>query len=115
MRYEHPFSRWCLFRRFGAIWCAVAALPILAADPAAPPALPDPVERAPQIPPSELPDLASLNPPGTSSPIAAPSQNVTVNLINRLVERGVLPKQDAADLIKLAEDDAAVARAQDAT
>lgn len=40
------------------------------------------------------------------------SQNVTINLINRLVERGVLSKEDAAELIKQAEDDAAEARAQ---
>jgi hypothetical protein len=40
------------------------------------------------------------------------SQNVTINLINRLVERGVLSKEDAADLIKQAEEDAAEARAE---
>lgn len=42
----------------------------------------------------------------------APSQNVTINLINRLVERGVLPKEDAELLIKQAEADALVAREQ---
>ena len=41
-----------------------------------------------------------------------PSQNVTINLINRLVQRGVLPKEDAEELIKQAEADADVARAQ---
>jgi hypothetical protein len=46
---------------------------------------------------------------------AAPSQNVTINLINRLVEKGYLTKQDSQDLIRLAEEDAAVARAQAAT
>ncbi len=40
------------------------------------------------------------------------SQNVTINLINRLVERGVLSKEDADELIKQAEDDAAEARAE---
>jgi hypothetical protein len=40
------------------------------------------------------------------------SQNVTINLINRLVERGVLSKEDASELIKQAEEDAAEARAQ---
>ncbi len=40
------------------------------------------------------------------------SQNVTINLINRLVERGVLSKEDAAELIKQAEADAEEARAQ---
>ncbi len=43
---------------------------------------------------------------------AAPSPNVTINLINRLVERGVLPKEDAEALIKQAEADAVLAREQ---
>ncbi len=43
---------------------------------------------------------------------ATPSQNVTINLINRLVARGVLPKEDADALIQQAENDAAEARAQ---
>lgn len=40
------------------------------------------------------------------------SQNVTINLINRLVERGVLSAADARELIQQAENDAAEARAQ---
>ena len=40
------------------------------------------------------------------------SQNVTINLINRLVQRGVLPSEDAADLIRMAEEDAAQAQAE---
>jgi hypothetical protein len=40
------------------------------------------------------------------------SENVTINLINRLVERGVITKQDAAELLKQAEEDAATAREQ---
>ncbi len=51
-------------------------------------------------------------PPAPSAAPAAPSQNVTINLINRLVQRGVLTQDDAAELIKQAEDDAALARAQ---
>ncbi|MCE9610968.1 MAG: putative porin [Chthoniobacter sp.] len=43
---------------------------------------------------------------------AAPSESVTINLINRLVERGVLTKEDAAGLIQQAEADAVAARAQ---
>jgi hypothetical protein len=38
------------------------------------------------------------------------TQNVTINLINRLVERGVLTQADATELIKQAEEDAAEAR-----
>jgi hypothetical protein len=44
-------------------------------------------------------------------PKPTPSQNVTINLINRLVERGVLTQADADELIKQAEEDAATARA----
>ena len=58
---------------------------------------------------------APSTPPASPAPGASPvarSQNVTINLINRLVERGVLTKEDAAELIKQAEDDAALARAQ---
>jgi hypothetical protein len=40
------------------------------------------------------------------------SENVTDNLINRLVDRGVITKQDATELLKQAEEDAATARAQ---
>ena len=47
----------------------------------------------------------------TSSP-RPKSQNVTINLINRLVERGVLSAEDARELIQQAENDAAEARAQ---
>jgi hypothetical protein len=43
-------------------------------------------------------------------PKPSPSQNVTINLINRLVERGVLTQADATELIKQAEEDAAAAR-----
>jgi hypothetical protein len=42
------------------------------------------------------------------------SENVTVNLINRLVERGVLTRQDADELLKQAEKDAAKAKTLDA-
>ena len=40
------------------------------------------------------------------------SQSLTLNLIRRLVQRGVLPQSDADDLIKLAEEDTAAARSE---
>jgi len=46
----------------------------------------------------------------SAEPKPTPSQNVTINLIHRLVERGVLTKDDADELIKQAEQDAATAR-----
>jgi hypothetical protein len=42
------------------------------------------------------------------------SQNVTINLVRRLVQRGLLPQEDADELIKMAEQDAAAARAESA-
>lgn len=42
----------------------------------------------------------------------APSQNVTINLINRMVKKGLLTKEEAEELIQQAASDAAVARTQ---
>lgn len=49
---------------------------------------------------------------GSPTPEASPtpSQNVVINLINRLVQRGVLTKDDAAELTQQAEADAVKAR-----
>jgi len=79
---------------------AAASLPLFAA--ANEPTLP----KEPSAPDATSTASAANNAPAT------PSQNVTINLINRLVQRGVLPKEDAADLIKQAEADTAEARAQ---
>jgi hypothetical protein len=52
--------------------------------------------------------------PGAGA-MAAPvtrTQNVTINLINRLVERGVLTPKDSAELIQMAEEDAVIAKAE---
>jgi hypothetical protein len=46
-----------------------------------------------------------------SSPSIAPSQNLTINLIRRLVEKGVLSQADANDVIRLAEADTQAAKA----
>ena len=42
----------------------------------------------------------------------SPSFNVTINLIKRMVQKGLLTKEDAADLLKQAEADAVIARVQ---
>lgn len=57
------------------------------------------------------PDLIATA-PTESRP--TPTQNVTINLINRLVQKGVLSKEDADDLIKQAEADVIIARQQTA-
>jgi len=74
--------------------------------PQAPPAAGDAERSSAQSSPS----VAAIAAPPGEKP--TPSQNVTINLINRLVQRGVLTKEDASELIKQAEADAAEAQAQ---
>ncbi len=67
---------------------------------------------AASIPAPPLPaDGAGLDTTQVAPARATPSQSVTVNLINRLVAKGVLSKEDSAELVKQAEDDAAEAKA----
>lgn len=68
----------------------------------------DPAATDPVAAPSDL--LGSPNQPGGAEAAPSPSQNVTINLINRLVQKGVLTHEDANELIKQAEEDAAAAR-----
>jgi len=68
------------------------------------PISPDPAAAAPVLP--------DPNAPAPQPLLAGPSQNVTLNLINRLVQKGVLSQGEAADLIQGAEADAAFAKAQ---
>ena len=65
----------------------------------APTIKPMPVDQPPNLdqPPEKM---------AATAPPAAPSENVTLNLINRLVQRGILTKEDAGDLIRQAQDDA---------
>ncbi len=63
-------------------------------------------KETPAVTATDAAGASALTMPGT------PSRNVTINLINRLVQRGVLPKEDASELIKQAEADTALANAQ---
>ncbi len=65
----------------------------------------DPVP-APQLS-TELPAATPASAPAP----AAPSENVTINLINRLVQKGTLSQAEAAELIQQAKADAAKAAA----
>jgi hypothetical protein len=91
---------------------------LLALDPPTPPPAPT-VAAADEVPAHsaalfDAKDLPPLEDPvaPTPRPASGPSQNVTVNLINRLVKKGVLSAEDASDLIQQAEADAAMAKAQ---
>lgn len=70
---------------------------------------PVPVDADPGL---DAPLLPVPDAPAPQPILATPSQNVTLNLINRLVQKGILTHVEAADLIKGAEEDAAFARAQ---
>ncbi len=65
-----------------------------------------PVDEPPNL--QQSPDKMAASAP----PPVPPSENVTLNLINRLVQRGILTKEDAGDLIKQAKDDAKMAAQQ---
>lgn len=71
----------------------------------------------PDEPGADLPALTDPVPPSVDPAAALAaggiSQNVTVNLINRLVKRGALTQDDAKDLITLAQADAEAARLRD--
>lgn len=78
-----------------------SSLPLRAEDPATETTAPDPGAEAPRS--TDLPAEPAAAP-------AAPSQNVTINLINRLVQKKILTQDEAAELIKQAEADAATAQ-----
>jgi len=86
-------------------WCALVATPSRAGHPAS--------ENPPPVAATEPagdPTLfakaegAQLNPAPAAG--GGATGNVVINLINRLVDRGLLPKEDAVDLIRQAEADA---------
>ncbi len=86
------------------------------ATPAATTPTPAPAAEAPAEPAAVSPEPSPLlPPPGTiTSPApaaAAPSNNFSVNLLKRLVERGALTQKDAQELILLAEADTSAAAA----
>lgn len=71
------------------------------AETPAPKKLPSiPLDAPPNL--EQPPDVMAASAP----PPVAPSENVTLNLINRLVQRGILTKEDAGDLIRQAKEDA---------
>jgi len=96
------------------------AKPVAQADPApaaAPaPAKPEPAATGTPIEGAlpvasnvvETPDLA----PQLDTEPPTPTQSVTINLINKLVQRGILTKEDAKEMITQAQAEAEAARAQ---
>jgi hypothetical protein len=63
-----------------------------------------------QVVPASAQDTGTPAKRPTVSRNAPPSSNATINLINLLVQQGVLKEEQAADLIKQADDEAYIAR-----
>lgn len=61
-----------------------------------------------------LPEAPPADAAASAAATGAPSTNVTVNLITRLVEKGILTREEAAVMIRQAENDAAQAQAAQA-
>jgi len=76
--------------------------------------IPPPKKDVPMVPVDEPPNLKETPDKMAASapPPVAPTENVTLNLINRLVQRGILTKEDAGDLIRQAKNDAQIAAQQ---
>ena len=91
----------------------VESAPVVA--PAAPSTAPAPASEPTSTDVVAAASSANLSPnPASSSHDTPPppSQSVTINLIHKLVQRGILTKEDAADMITQAEAEAQVAREQ---
>jgi hypothetical protein len=82
-------------------------------------------ETAPVTPAAAAGNLAESLDPTVDAPLATdlpaekkpeapatPSENVTINLINRLVSKGILTQEEAGEMIKQAEADAVTAAAR---
>src|SRR5262245_33506753 len=99
------------------IWLTWAMTSLIAAEPSPSPS-PSKQSTSPldQFEASDLlnapVDQPPPPPPTTPTPAGTRTQSVVINLINRLVERNVLTKQDASELIQMAEEDAAAAKAE---
>ena len=106
---QAPLHRFTLcFAQFVLVFCT-AANPIAQAAEEIKESAPEQVSLPP-VEPGAQTGPADLIPPGAGA--NSPSANVTINLIKRMVQKGLLTKEDATDLLKQAEADAAIARVQ---
>ena len=70
---------------------------------------------APAPAPQEAPVIESAPQAPKSTAASTPTGNVTINLINKLVQRGILSAEEAKDMIKQSEAEAEAVRAQSQT
>ncbi len=92
-------------------WIAALAC-VLPASAQEAPALPELPPAPLGAPPADL--LPGVPLPPAATPKETRSRKFSVNLVNRLVARGALTKEDAAELIALADADTAAAEAESA-
>jgi len=91
---------------------AAIATSLHAQENAAPEASAPAPALAETLDPTVGPALSTDLPAEPKPAAAAPSENVTINLINRLVAKGILSQEEAKEMIQQAEADAATAAAQ---
>ena len=113
-----PFRK-ATFRRqlssLALITAQACSMGLRADEPAPKPAVPAataPTEPAssPLLPPPPLDSLPAVQ-PSASAP-RTPTTNVTINLINALVKKGVLTAEEAKTMVEQAEQEAATMQAQ---
>jgi hypothetical protein len=104
------------------IFAALASLSLAtsrmeAQDAAASEAPQTPAEAtpAPAPAPQAAPGIESAPQAPKSTAASTPTGNVTINLINKLVQRGILSAEEAKDMIKQSEAEAEAVRAQSQT
>lgn len=98
-----------------AATAALVATPVRAENPAAgapAPAAPATKPLAESLDPTLDAPLATDLPAEPAPPAPTPSENVTINLINRLVAKGILTQAEASEMIQQAEADAVTAAAK---
>ncbi len=103
-----PIAHFTLPRVLVATWFTAAAF---AGNPLPPEPKPPAIE--PSLP-LAVAEVTALDGPALTDVPPAPqpkrSQNVTINLINRMVKKGLLEQAEADELIAQAEEDAVIAR-----
>ncbi len=90
-----------------------APMPVVEGDKASQGGSEDTQGIAAPVPPPPTATVETLLPPSTAA--STPTGNVTINLIHKLVQRGILTREEADDMIRQAEAEAEAVRAQSQT
>lgn len=90
-----------------------APMPVVEGDKASQGGSEDTQGIAAPVPPPATATVETLLPPSTAA--STPTGNVTINLIHKLVQRGILTREEADDMIRQAEAEAEAVRAQSQT